>query len=355
MGYTKDFKGFDVGQKVRVTRKGLARHGLITGTTGSGKTTSVLSVAKAMYDIGIMPLVFDVKGDVPDKLSSLFPNVEYQVIDIYDGSIMTSVYDMGAPLLSSVLSLTKPQEDVLGVLFEVANNNGMPLYTIRDLCHLIRVVDADLDFMIKSYGHVSRSSMGVILRKVVLLSKSGTNKFFGKSDKHIIDMIFNPSGIMILDCSKLIESPRLYRAVIAWIQSELYNLLESNGADYAIFIDESHIVFDDAPISVVRLLSRILRLIRSKGVSIWYISQYPNDIPDSMLGMIGNKIQHQLLGGSLYAQKAIRSAQASLPIEGGGVIKEHTIRGLKFGEVFSTWILENGQPSITEKHNVKIN
>lgn len=352
MGYKSIF---DIGQEAVVTRKGIARHGLITGTTGSGKTTTVLSVAKAMYAIGIMPLVFDVKGDIPDKFDSLFPEVGYRIINVYDGDIMVSVYDMGATLLSSILSLTRPQADVMGILFEIAKNNGMPLYTLRDLCHLIRVVDADLDLMIKSYGHISRSSMGVILRKAVLLSRSGADSFFGKSNKSVIEMLFNPDGIMLLDCSKLVESPRLYRAVIAWMQSELYKLPESDGADYAIFIDESHVVFDDAPASVVKILSRILRLIRSKGVSIWYISQYPNDIPDPMLGMIGNKIQHQLLGGSLYAQKAIRSAQASLPMDGGGYIKEHRIKELRCGEVYSTWVMDNGQPSYAENHFVKLN
>src|SRR5690606_3665784 len=229
-------------------------------------------------------VIFDVKGDVPQKLDDV--KATYSKVRLMD--IPMSLKSMGPDLLADIMGLTKAQRSILDVCFRVGRFET-PFKSISDVMAICHAMVADMDAYTSAYGHLSRASIGVVIRELLSLKDATQGKLFKDGS---LDDLFKKYKLIVIDASQA-EGTRVYRAITTWMLRELYSdLSEAKAGDveYVIFIDEAHILFKDAEKSILSLIARIMRLIRSKGVGVWMISQYPTDVPDDILGMVGNKI-----------------------------------------------------------------
>ncbi|TNE34336.1 MAG: DUF853 family protein, partial [Alphaproteobacteria bacterium] len=315
------------------------RHGLVAGATGTGKTVTLQVLAEGFSRAGVPVFLADVKGDLsgicrPSKFQDfLLKRAELiGFTDEYDGRqfpvtfwdlfgeqghpVRTTISEIGPLLLARMLELNDTQEGVLNIVFRVADEQGLLLLDLKDLRALLGVVNEQRQEISAEYGNVSPQSIGAIQRALLRLEDQGAGKFFGEPALDLKDLICtdeNGQGMVnILAADKLMNSPRLYGTFLLWMLSELFEELPETGdperPTLVFFFDEAHLLFRDAPRALMDKIEQVVRLIRSKGVGIFFITQNPDDIPDTVLGQLGNRFQHALRAFTPKQQKAIRLA-----------------------------------------------
>ena len=358
------------------------RHGLIAGATGTGKTVTLKVIAESFSDMGVPVFVADIKGDltgmcVPGKenkhiLRSItnmgiegfeYKSYPVQFWDVYGKKgipVRTTVSEMGPELLARLLGLNDTQSGVLRIVFRVADDKQLLLIDLKDLRAMLQYVgDNAADFKLE-YGNVSPQSIGAIQRALLALEDEGGESFFGEPSLDLNDWkkfsMDDGRGIMnVLECSELFQRPLLYGTFLLWMLSEIYDMLPEAGdldkPKFAFFFDEAHLLFDDAPKALVDKVEQVVRLIRSKGVSVWFITQNPSDIPDSVLGQIGNRVQHALRAYTPADQKALNAAAKSFRVNPEFKTAD-AILELGTGEALVSVLDEDGVPSIVERANI---
>ena len=358
------------------------RHGLIAGATGTGKTVTLKVLAESFCDMGVPVFVADIKGDlsgmcVPGKenkhiLRSIttmgiegfeYKSYPVQFWDVYGEKglpVRTTISEMGPELLARLLGLNDTQSGVLRIVFRVADDKQLLLIDLKDLRAMLQYVgDNAADFKLQ-YGNVSSQSIGAIQRALLALEDEGGELFFGEPSLELSDWkkfsMEDGRGMMnILECSELFQHPLLYGTFLLWMLSEIYDMLPEAGdlakPKFAFFFDEAHLLFDDAPKALVDKVEQVVRLIRSKGVSVWFITQNPTDIPDSVLGQIGNRVQHALRAYTPADQKALNAAARSFRINPSFKTAD-AIQELGTGEALVSVLDENGVPSMVERVNI---
>ncbi|MEP6342154.1 MAG: helicase HerA-like domain-containing protein [Maricaulaceae bacterium] len=323
------------------------RHGLIAGATGTGKTVTLQILTEGFSKAGVPVFCADVKGDLSglsqsgsedhklhDKLMSRsekiglndysYANVPVTFWDLFGEKghpIRATIAEMGPMLLSRLMELTDAQEGIMTIVFDVAEDHKWPLLDMKDLRAVLTYVSDNRKDLSVEYGNITTQSVGAIMRNLLVLEREGANEFFGEPALDLKDMIRRKDGqgiVNILAADTLINSPRLYAIFLLWMLSEVFEELPEVGDPdkpvMAFFFDEAHLLFEDAPKALIQKIKQVSRLIRSKGVSLWFVTQNPSDIPDGVLSQIGNRIQHALRGYTPKEQKAIQaSAEAFRP------------------------------------------
>jgi len=357
------------------------RHGLIAGATGTGKTVTLKVLAESFSDMGVPVFVADIKGDLSGMCTpgcenkhirrsidtmgiSAFEYVSYpvQFWDVYGKKglpVRTTVSEMGPELLARLLGLNDTQSGVLRIVFRVADEKELLLIDLKDLRAMVQYVGDNAKEYKLTYGNVSTQSIGAIQRALLRLEDEGGELFFGEPSLELADWLEwdeNGRGMMnILECSELFQHPLLYGTFLLWMLSEIYEMLPEAGdlekPKLAFFFDEAHLLFDDAPKALVDKVEQVVRLIRSKGVSVWFITQNPTDIPDSVLGQIGNRVQHALRAYTPNDQKALNAAARSFRINPAFRTVD-AIQALGVGEALVSLLDGDGVPSMVERANI---
>ena len=357
------------------------RHGLIAGATGTGKTVTLKVLAESFSDMGVPVFLADIKGDLsgmcnPGKetkhiLRSItnmnIQNFEYTAYpvrfwDVYGKQghpVRTTISEMGPDLLSRLLGLNETQSGILRIVFRIADDKGLLLIDLKDLRSMIQYVGDNAKEFKLTYGNISSQSVGAIQRALLALEDEGGDQFFGEPDLDIADWMDwaeDGRGVMnILECQELFQHPLLYATFLLWMLSELYELLPEAGdlekPKLAFFFDEAHLLFDDAPKALVDKVEQVVRLIRSKGVSVWFITQNPTDLPDSVLSQIGNRVQHALRAYTPKEQKALRAAAQSFR-ENKNFDTEEALQALGVGQALISVLDEDGVPTIVEQAGI---
>ena len=357
------------------------RHGLIAGATGTGKTVTLKVVAESFSELGVPTFIADIKGDVSgmclpgsenkhirrsidtmgieDFNYTSFPVRFFDVYGKLGHPVRTTISDMGPELLSRLLGLNDTQGGVLRIVFRIADDKDWLLLDLKDLRAMLQhVADHSAEYKI-IYGNVSAQTVGAIQRALLELEDGGGNIFFGEPMLDISDWFDwdeNGKGVMnILECSELFQHPLLYATFLLWMLSELYELLPEAGdldkPKIAFFFDEAHLLFKDAPKALVEKIEQVVRLIRSKGVSVWFITQNPMDIPESVLAQIGNRVQHALRAYTPNEQKAIRAAARSFRVN-EEFDTETVLQELATGEALVSVLDAKGIPGIVQRANI---
>lgn len=356
------------------------RHGLIAGATGTGKTITLKVMAESFSDMGVPVFMADVKGDlsgmcVPgvdsesmQKRIEKFGLPEYGFTyheyptafwDVYGERgcpVRTTLSEMGPLLLSHVMGLNDTQTGIMEILFKVADDEQMLLLDLKDLRAMLNYVDEHSAELKTEYGNITSQSVGAIMRGLLALEQQGGDQFFGEPALDMKDWMRTDANghgyINILNCVKLFQNPALYSTFLLWMLSELYEMLpEAGDADkpkMIFYFDEAHLLFEDAPKPLLQKVEQIVRLIRSKGVGIYFISQKPTDIPDDILAQLGNRIQHGLHAYSPAEQKAVKAAADSFPVNPDFDTKE-AIMGLGTGEAVVSFLDEHGTPQMAQR------
>lgn len=354
------------------------RHGCITGATGTGKTVTLQVMAQALSDIGVPVFMSDVKGDLSglakagaasDKMNKRLamlqldapewgaaPVTFWDVFGEQGHPVRATISDLGPLLLARMLNLNDTQEGVLQLVFKIADDQGLLLLDMKDLRAMLQHVgDNAADFR-TSYGNVSPASVGAIQRGLVSLEAQGGASFFGEPMLNIDDLLqTNAEGkgvVNILAADKLMNAPRVYAVFLLWMLSELYeNLPEVGDLDkpkLVFFFDEAHLLFNDAPKALLEKIELVVRLIRSKGVGVFFVTQNPLDIPETVLGQLGNRVQHALRAFTPRDQKAVKAAADTFrpnpALDTAQVITE-----LGVGEALVSFLDEQGRPNIVER------
>ncbi|WP_343078897.1 helicase HerA-like domain-containing protein [Ostreiculturibacter nitratireducens] len=361
------------------------RHGLIAGATGTGKTVTLQILAEAFSSAGVPVFLADVKGDLSGlakagsethKLHDAFTKragtigftLDYQAFpvtfwDLYGEQghpIRTTVTEMGPLLLSRLLELTDVQEGVLNIAFRIADEEGLPLLDLKDLQSMLIWVGQNADEIGLRYGNVSAASVGAIQRQLLVLENQGGTRLFGEPALELADMMGVTSEgrgrVNILAADKLMSSPRLYATFLLWLLSELFEELPEVGnpdkPKFVFFFDEAHLLFDDAPKVLVDKVEQVARLIRSKGVGVFFITQNPADVPDDVLGQLGNRVQHALRVFTPRDRKDLRAA-AETYRPNPRFSTEEAITQVGTGEAVTSFLEEKGVPSMVERTLVR--
>ena len=361
---------------------GLAnRHGLITGATGTGKTITLQTLAENFSQIGVPVFMADVKGDltgitqagkVSDKLAAVLKErglatptsaaCPATLWDVYanetkaDGHpVRATVSDMGPLMLARMLALNETQQGVLSLVFKIADDNGLLLLDLKDLRAMLQHVGDNASQFTTEYGNVSAASIGAIQRGLLQIEEQGGDRFFGEPMLNIADFMQTVDGrgvINILAADQLMNSPRLYATFLLWMLSELFEQLPEVGdldqPKLVFFFDEAHLLFKEAPAALVERIELVVRLVRSKGVGVYFVTQNPLDIPDTVLAQLGNRVQHALRAFTPRDQKAVKAAASTMRAKPGLDI-ETAITELAVGEALVSFLDEKGRPSITER------
>jgi DNA helicase HerA-like ATPase len=359
------------------------RHGLITGATGTGKTVSLQVLAEGFSAAGVPVVCADVKGDVAglaeagepkDFLTSraekigfaeehrfdAFPVVFWDLFGEEGHPIRTTVSEIGPLLLSRLLDLNDTQEGVLNIAFRVADDKGLLLLDLKDLQAMLTYVAEEASDLTTRYGNVSKATVGTVQRKLLVLEEQGGMSFFGEPALDINQMIrTTPDGrgvINILAAARLMQSPRVYATFLLWLLSELFEELPEIGDPekprVVFFFDEAHLLFNDAPKALLEKIEQVVRLIRSKGVGIYFVTQNPLDVPDIVLGQMGNRVQHALRAFTPRDQKAVRAAADTFRPNPAFSAAE-AITQLGVGEALVSTLIEKGVPSVVERTLVR--
>jgi DNA helicase HerA-like ATPase len=353
------------------------RHGCITGATGTGKTVTLQVLAERFSCIGVPVFMADVKGDLtgiakagqasPKMLERLqrlgveepkwqgFPVTLWDVWGEQGHPVRATISDMGPLLISRLLGLNDTQEGVLSIVFKVADDNGLLLLDLKDLRAMVQWIGDNAAQVKTQYGNVSPASIGAIQRGLLQLEEQGAEKFFGEPMLDIADLMQTADGkgvINILAADKLMANPRLYACFLLWLLSELFeNLPEVGDLDkpkLVFFFDEAHLLFNDAPQALLDKVELVVRLIRSKGVGVYFVTQNPLDVPEKVLGQLGNRVQHALRAFTPRDQKAVKSvAQTMRPNPKLDI--ERAILELGVGEALVSMLDAKGTPGITER------
>ena len=360
------------------------RHGLITGATGTGKTVSLQVLSEGFSAAGVPVFCADVKGDVAglaeagtpkDFLAKrageigftdeykfeAFPVVFWDLFGVEGHPIRTTVSEVGPLLLSRLLELNDTQEGVLNIAFRVADDEGLLLLDLKDLQAMLTHVADEASDLTTRYGNVSKATVGTVQRKLLMLEEQGGINFFGEPALDIKQMIrTDPTTgrgvINILAADKLMQSPRLYATFLLWLMSELFEQLPEIGDPekprMVFFFDEAHLLFNDAPKPLLEKIEQVVRLIRSKGVGIYFVTQNPLDVPDIVLGQMGNRVQHALRAFTPRDQKAVRAAADTFRPNPAFSAAE-VISQLGVGEALVSTLVDKGVPSVVERTLVR--
>lgn len=359
----------------------LCRHGLIAGATGTGKTVTLKVIAESLSDMGVPVFVADIKGDLSGMCEAgsenkhirrsidtmgienfdytAYPVRFFDVYGEHGHPVRATISDMGPELLSRLLGLNDTQSGVLRIVFRIADDKGLLLLDLKDLRSMIQHVGDNASEYKLRYGNVSPQTIGTIQRALLTLEDEGGEMFFGEPMLEIADWFDwdeNGRGIMnILECQKLFQHPLLYSTFLLWMLSELYEILPEAGEldkpKIAFFFDEAHLLFNDAPKALVEKIEQVVRLIRSKGVSVWFISQNPSDIPESVLGQVGNRVQHALRAYTPNEQKAIKYAANSFRAN-PAFDTEKVLQELEVGEAIVSVLDAKGVPMVVDRANI---
>jgi hypothetical protein len=350
------------------------RHGLIAGATGTGKTVTLQVLAENFSRAGVPVFMADVKGDLSglarpgasnDKIEKRLQELKLKdwgakpcpavFWDLYGDNghpIRATVSEMGPLLLTNLLELNDTQEGVLYACFKIADDQGLLLLDLKDLRALLsHVAENARDFQ-KDYGNISATSVAAIQRSLLVLEQQGADKFFGEPALKLEDLMqvdFSGNGVVsILDATKLLPKPRLYATFLLWLLSELFEELPEVGdvdkPKLVFFFDEAHLLFDNAPKALVEKIGQVVRLIRSKGVGIYFISQSPLDIPEDVLGQLGHRVQHALRAFTPKDQKAVKAAAQTFRANKGFDV-EAAITELGTGEALASVLDDKGSPT----------
>ncbi|HEX7236094.1 MAG TPA: helicase HerA-like domain-containing protein [Gammaproteobacteria bacterium] len=352
------------------------RHGLITGATGTGKTVSLQTLAERFSRIGVPVFMADVKGDlsglgaaggsnakVAERAAQLGIELHYEAVpvefwDVFGQRghpIRATVSDLGPLLLARLLQLNDTQEGVLNLTFKIADDAGLLLLDIKDLRAMLQHVGEHAAELTTEYGNVSAASIGAILRGLLSLETQGAAQLFGEPMLNIDDLMQTADGrgvVNILAADRLMSSPKLYATLLLWMLSELFEHLPEVGDPekprLVFFFDEAHLLFADAPKALLEKIEQVVRLIRSKGVGVYFVTQNPLDIPDIVLGQLGNRIQHALRAFTPRDQKAVKSAAETMRPNPAFSV-EQVITELGVGEALVSLLDEKGRPGVTER------
>ncbi|SFD95553.1 helicase HerA-like domain-containing protein [Nitrosomonas sp. Nm166] len=353
------------------------RHGCITGATGTGKTVTLQKLAESFSAIGVPVFMADIKGDLtgicrPGSLSSKmktridmlqldtpawegFPVTLWDIFQEQGHPLRATISDMGPVLLARLLNLNDTQEGVLTLVFKVADDHGLLLLDLKDLRALLQFVGDHADQFKTQYGNVSSASIGAIQRSLLQIEKQGGDKFFGEPMLNIEDLMQTIDGkgvINILAADKLLNSPRLYSTSLLWMLSELYENLPETGdrekPKLVFFFDEAHLLFSMASPALLEKIEQVVRLIRSKGVGVYFVTQSPFDIPEKVLTQLGNRVQHALRAFTPRDQKAVNSIAETMRPNLKLNVKQ-AILELSVGEALISFLDADGSPDIAER------
>jgi DNA helicase HerA-like ATPase len=352
------------------------RHGLITGATGTGKTLTMQAITQRLSDLGVPVFMADVKGDFSGiakpgggnpkvlerikalKLKPEFAGCPVEFWDVYGKSgipVRATVSDMGPLLLGRMLGLNETQEGVLGLVFKIADDNGLLLLDLKDLRTMLQHVGDNAAQFKTEYGNVTGSSIGAIQRGLLALESQGGGQFFGEPMLEIADLMQVRAGkgvVNVLAADKLMNSPKLYGSFLLWLLAELFEQLPEVGdpekPKLVFFFDEAHLLFAEAPKALVEKVEQVVRLIRSKGVGVYFVTQNPLDVPEGVLGQLGNRVQHALRAFTPRDQKAVRTAAETLR-PNPKLKAEKVITELGVGEALVSLLDEKGRPSMVER------
>ena len=367
------------GKRQELLLKRANRHGLVAGATGTGKTVTMQILAEGFSNAGVPVFVADVKGDVSggcvagpkthklhDKLISraekigledytyaAFPTIFWDLYGEQGHPIRTTISEMGPTMLTRLMDLTSAQEGVMHIAFDVAEDNEWPLLDLKDLKSTLNYVAEARKELSQDYGNITSQSVGAIVRSLLVLERDGADLFFGEPALKLSDLMrtdMSGKGIIsVLSASELINHPRLYSTFLLWLLSELFEELPEIGDPdkpvMVFFFDEAHLLFEDAPKALVQKIEQVARLIRSKGVGIYFVTQNPSDIPDSVLSQVGNRIQHALRAYTPKEIKAVKSS-ASAFRPNSKFKTEDVISDLGVGEALVSVMDAKGRPQI---------
>lgn len=360
----------------------LNRHGIITGATGTGKTITLKVIAETLSKAGIPCIITDVKGDLSgcsslgvnseslqkrfDKLGienfefSRFPVRFWDVFGELGHPIRITVSNMGPSLLSRVLGLSDAQEGILNIVFKIADDKGMELIDLKDLRSMLQYVAENAKEFQMDYGNITNASIGTVLRKLLSIEQDNGNLFFGEPSLDINDLLLKSEEsrqgyLNIIEVNELIKNPTLYATFLVWLLSSFYELLPEVGdldkPKGVLFLDEAHLIFSEMNEDIVKKLTQVIKLIRSKGIGVFFISQLPSDIPDDILNQLGNRIQHCLRAYTPKELKAVKVAAESFR-ENPEFNTEEVILELGTGEALVSFIDESGKPSIVSRATI---
>ena len=367
------------GKKRQYLRPALAnRHGLVTGATGTGKTVTLQVLAEGFSRIGVPVFLADVKGDlsglgepisphpkiderierigIDDFAPSAWPVVFWDLFGESGHPIRTTITEMGPLLLANLLELNDTQEGVLNAAFRIADEQGLLLLDLKDLRALLRFVSENAKTFSREYGNISAASVAAIQRRLLVLDDQGAEHFFGEPALELADLqrtdLTGRGVINVLAADRLVRKPRLYATFLLWLLSELFEELPEVGDPdkprLVFFFDEAHLLFDRAPRALVETVEQVVRLIRSKGVGVYFVTQNPMDIPEDVLGQLGNRLQHAMRAYTPRERKAIRAAAESFRSEPGMDV-EQAFTDMGVGEALVSTLLENGAPDFVDR------
>jgi hypothetical protein len=372
--------GMSQGEKVYIYPKMANRHGLIAGATGTGKTITLKVLAESFSSCGVPVFLADVKGDLAamcrpgtenDSLKKRmeemnlaeegfsfqsYPTTYWDIYGEKGMPLRATVSEMGPLLLARILGLNETQSDILTVIFKIADDEGLLLLDTKDLRSMLQYVSEHASEYANVYGNMAKQSLAAIIRAVVALEAEGGDQFFGEPALNIADWMCtdcNGKGVIqVLDCQKLVNNPTMYSTFMLWMLSELFETLPEAGdrekPKMVFFFDEAHLLFDSASKTLLAKIEQVVKLIRSKGVGIYFITQSPKDVPDGVLGQLGNKVQHALHAYTPAEQKGAKAAAQSFR-ENPEFDTYEVLTQLGIGEALVSVLDESGVPTIVKK------
>ena len=354
------------------------RHGVITGATGTGKTVTLQVLAENFSRQGVPVFMSDVKGDlsgisqpgkmnpkieerlakmgVQDHVFGACPVTFWDVFGELGHPVRSTISEMGPLLMGRLLNLNETQEGVLNLVFKIADDNGLLLLDLKDLRAMLQNVGDNAKQFTTEYGNVSAASIGAIQRGLLQIETQNGDRFFGEPALNLDDFIQTDAqgqGVVnILAADKLMQSPKAYSTFLLWLLSELFENMPEVGdlekPKLVFFFDEAHLLFNDAPDALLEKIEQVVRLVRSKGVGVYFVTQNPLDIPDRVLGQLGNRVQHALRAFTPRDQKAVKAAATTMRVN-PKFNAEQAITELGVGEALVSTLNEKGQPTVTER------
>jgi len=354
------------------------RHGLVTGATGTGKTVTLQTVAEGFSRLGVPVFLADVKGDLsglsqagqmspklqqrldahglPAPAFGPCPVVFWDVFGEQGHPVRSTISELGPLLLARMLNLNETQTGVLTLVFKIADDNGLLLLDLKDLRAMCQFAGENAKQFTTDYGNISAASIGAIQRGLLQLEEQGGERFFGEPALNLDDLMQTDGKghgvINVLAADKLMQQPKIYATLLLWLLSELFEALPEVGdldkPKLVFFFDEAHLLFDDAPKPLLEKIEQVVRLIRSKGVGVYFVTQNPLDVPETVLGQLGNRVQHALRAFTPRDQKAVKTAAATLR-QNPGIDTEKAITELAVGEALVSMLDEKGRPGIVER------
>ncbi|MEM7401223.1 MAG: helicase HerA-like domain-containing protein [Pseudomonadota bacterium] len=358
------------------------RHGLIAGATGTGKTVTLQILAEGFSQVGVPVFAADIKGDLSGISQAIeekpklveraaktgvegytprgFPTVFWDIFGKQGHPVRTTISEMGPLLLSRLLDLNDTQEGVLNIAFKLADDQGLLLLDFKDLRAILNHVGENRAALTVDYGNVSAQSIGAIQRRLLVLEQQGAKNFFGEPALALKDLMrTNTEGkgyINLFAADELMQNPRLYSTFLLWLLSELFEELPEVGdpdkPKLVFFFDEAHLLFNDAPKALVQKVEQVVRLIRSKGIGVYFVTQNPIDVPDEVLGQLGNRVQHALRAYTPRDKKAVKAAATTFR-ENPQLDTEKVITELGVGEALVSVLDPDGVPTIVQQTKIR--